>query len=91
MVWYRTGRWRIRKQEYVDRMGGACSQCGWKPKAAREYAAMDLHHKDPGTKVATVSELWTGSREKLEVELAKCVLICANCHRIHHAEAWGDA
>lgn len=44
---------------------------------------MDLDHRDPATKVAKVSSLvFDGSRNLLIAEVAKCDLICANCHRI---------
>jgi hypothetical protein len=45
---------------------------------------MDFDHLDPTTKVASVGHMiacrW--SWVKIEVEMAKCELVCANCHRI---------
>lgn len=45
---------------------------------------MDFHHRDPSTKIKSVSTLVHrgGSREKVFAEIAKCDLLCANCHRI---------
>lgn len=45
---------------------------------------MDFDHKDGEVKIASVSWLAihnTSSFEKLEVEISKCDLVCANCHR----------
>lgn len=59
-----------------------CSVCG-------EHAAccMDAHHRDPSTKEFT---LGTACRNRVGIarfkaELAKCVCVCANCHRKLHA------
>lgn len=84
----RWGRWRKRKIEAVDQLGGVCSKCGWAPNAPYEYAAMDFHHLDPSTKEKPLADLWLAKKEVREAELAKCVLLCANCHRIHHADSW---
>ncbi len=44
---------------------------------------MDFDHRDPTKKVSKISNLMRlGSRQKLEAELAKCDLVCSNCHRI---------
>lgn len=44
---------------------------------------MDFDHLDPTTKVDKISRLaaQTTSKEKLLAEIAKCDLVCANCHR----------
>jgi len=43
---------------------------------------MDFDHLDPKTKVVKVSALiFEGSRQLLLDEIAKCELVCANCHR----------
>ena len=48
---------------------------------------MDFHHKDPSTKVFEIgSKGYKYSLEKLKEEVAKCDVVCANCHRkIHNA------
>lgn len=43
---------------------------------------MDLDHRDPGQKLFTVAQIRAGSSEKLLAEIAKCDVVCANCHRI---------
>ena len=48
-------------------------------------AAFDFHHTDPTTKDYDWNRLRLKSWEAIIGELAKCVLLCANCHRIRHA------
>ncbi len=58
--------------------GGECQVCGYK----RYQGALDLHHTDPTTKEFGIGDDgYTRSWEKVRVELDKCVLVCANCHR----------
>ena len=44
----------------------------------------ELDHRDPSEKVNKVSTLAaSGSREgRLRAEIAKCDVVCSNCHRI---------
>lgn len=56
-----------------------CAHCGFS-----HPAAIDFHHP-PGTKKYHINELVKRRAEKLLFEeIAKCVPLCANCHRIHH-------
>jgi hypothetical protein len=65
----------------IAEMGGKCSHC----QQAYHHAAMDFHHVDPGTKEVKGRGLPTGnSWENIKRELAKTILLCSNCHRIHH-------
>lgn len=60
-----------------------CAKCG----KTFHPAAMDLHHIDPFTKERGVALLVRqASMQRLQAEIEKCVLWCANCHAIHHAE-----
>lgn len=45
---------------------------------------MDYDHRDPTTKIATISKITKEAKTVAEVwdELDKCDLVCANCHRI---------
>lgn len=70
------------KQRAVVLLGGRCAGC------AGEFAAraFEFHHLDASTKDFSISadgivRCW----DKIEAELAKCVLVCANCHREVHA------
>lgn len=45
--------------------------------------AMDFDHIDPTTKIDKISAMiYKGSEPLLLAEVAKCELVCANCHRI---------
>jgi hypothetical protein len=62
-----------------------CQQCGFS-----HPAALDFHHRDPKQKLFSVSVAATTagqSRESILAEIAKCDVLCANCHRILH---WQD-
>ena len=46
------------------------------------YYVMDFDHVR-GTKIRNLSAGWqSASRSALEGELAKCEVVCSNCHRI---------
>ena len=55
-----------------------CEVCGEK-----ETACLDFHHT--GEKDKTVSQMLGMSDKRVRDEIAKCVILCANCHRKHHA------
>jgi hypothetical protein len=58
-----------------------CVICNEKSKPCLEF-----HHLDPTQKEESVALLTSkGSINKVVLEISKCVLLCANCHRkIHH-------
>lgn len=73
---------RLRKIRAVEYLGGRCNKCGkdWHP------AIFEFHHVDPTTKERDPSKMLQLSWERLTAELDKCVLLCANCHRLTHHE-----
>lgn len=54
-----------------------CMDCG----ISYPPAVMEFHHRDPATKITTVSAI---AYSKIREEAAKCDLLCANCHRLRH-------
>ena len=57
-----------------------CAHCGF-----FHIAALDFHHEDPATKDGNVHEFVSnGQFAKAYEEIKKCIVLCANCHRIHH-------
>lgn len=51
-----------------------------------DFRVLDFHHKDDSNKefnIGDVSRLGLG-KEKIIAEIAKCKVLCANCHRILH-------
>ena len=68
------------RQRAVDYLGGCCKLCGYKAY----IEAFDFHHIDPLNKSFDISDSPTRGWEKTKIELDKCVLLCANCHRETH-------
>jgi hypothetical protein len=61
----------------VAQLGGACEVCGY-----RKYIrALTFHHLDPSTKRFNIAPSHTRSWDELYREVARCVLLCSNCHR----------
>jgi len=59
-----------------------CTKCGFD-----HQAALDFHHEDPTKKEHSVNRLVSDGRfKKAYEEIKKCIVLCANCHRIHHYE-----
>jgi hypothetical protein len=59
-----------------------CTQCGFD-----HPAALDFHHVNPSEKENLVSKLVSnGCFAAAMEEVQKCIVLCANCHRIHHYE-----
>lgn len=73
-------RMKIRKQEIIDKFGGKCLDCG----GIFPSAVYDFHHLDPNEKEYNPSYMAKMNPKRAEEELKKCVLLCANCHRVRH-------
>lgn len=60
---------------------GQCLDCGLKCDETNWFV-FDLDHRDPSIKEFTISQKKHGvSIQRLMDEIAKCDLVCANCHR----------
>lgn len=68
-----------KKLKAIEYLGGRCHDC----EQQYEPCVYDFHHVD-GTKEKNPSAALAGSFEKAKEELDKCVLLCANCHRLRH-------
>ena len=70
------------KQKQTDKLNllksAPCLDC----KECFPPVCMDFDHRDPSTKVRSISLMLGAPWEKILSEVAKCDLICANCHRI---------
>ena len=68
-----------RKAMAVEYKGGKCQRCGYNTC----LAALEFHHENPKDKKFTLTsrELANRTWKKCLVELDKCKLVCANCHR----------
>lgn len=69
----------IRKQEIVYTMGEKCQLCGYD----KCIQALECHHIIPSEKDTDFKNLCQ-NWEKIRLELEKCILVCANCHREIH-------
>lgn len=80
-----------REREYKlawlnEQRAGGCVQC---PEA--DLDCLDFHHRDATTKEFTVSfGISSRSFARLKAEVAKCVVLCSNCHRKEHARLRRD-
>lgn len=75
--------WRERtKQRIVDAFGGKCGICGY----CRCQDSLDLHHINPEEKDFSFGKMRANPKNwnTIVLELRKCCLICANCHREVH-------
>ena len=72
-----------KKQRAIDFMGGKCQDC----KGTFPSPVYDFHHLDPSEKEHNLGNIMRRKNfSTIEKELSKCVLLCANCHRIRHFE-----
>ena|ERR1035438_9308129 len=62
-----------RRSEWIEAQGGRCVKCG-------SVDRLEVDHIDPSTKVA--SAVWSWSETRRLEELAKCQVLCHDCHKI---------
>lgn len=67
----------------LEKLGSKCSNanCGFD----KYKSSLDVHHIDPAEKDPAFSTIRYWTKEKIDVELKKCVLLCKNCHAAYHA------
>ena len=90
--WYRirkttrTNHRRAKKVYWVNKLGGRCIDC----RGKFHPAIYDFHHRRKGTKDPklgrSTNQIFMLRNETIAKELKKCVLICANCHRLRHVK-----
>jgi len=70
---------RAKWQQYKGTL--CCAKCG-----QNHPSTLDFHHVNKDDK-RSVNQLASGGRYKDALEeTKKCIVLCANCHRIHHHE-----
>jgi hypothetical protein len=62
--------------------GQPCTDCG----GIFHPASMQWDHPPGVDKVAHVAKLYSGRRDVVLAEIAKCELVCANCHAVRTFE-----
>ena len=76
-------RRRAIRQKAIEQLGGKCSKCGYN----KYPEVLEFHHKNPSQKDFNISSKGhSRSWSKVREEIAKCDLLCANCHREVHVE-----
>lgn len=73
-------RWRKRKFEVIAHFQDKCNDC----KNTFHYSIYEFHHLVPSEKEYSWNKLRLFSNDKMQKELQKCVMLCANCHRLRH-------
>lgn len=68
------------KQKLVDLKGGACVYCGYD----KHLSALQFHHTKG--KDFILARNYNRKFSLLVKEVAKCILLCANCHSAVHAK-----
>jgi hypothetical protein len=65
--------YRTRMDTAIQQLGGKCVQCG-------SVIDLEFDHIDPSTKVAEISSLIMHKPSTLQLELAKCQILCSEHH-----------
>jgi len=70
-----------RKKFYDYKVEKGCEICGYN----EHRAALQFDHIDPSTKADAVANLISQRKndEVVWAEIAKCRVLCANCHMVH--------
>lgn len=58
-----------------------CVNCGYDTCVS----AIEFHHIDPTSKEFNIGSKRVANVDLIKSEITKCVILCANCHREHHA------
>lgn len=76
-------RWIQKKKNSIIYKGSKCMDC---PITYPEtpYVVFEFHHRNPLDKKFDWDKMKLHSESRIKLELDKCDLLCANCHRIRH-------
>ncbi len=70
------------RKKRLDWLAAYCRQAGCKSCGEHDERVLDFHHRDASERYKRVSEMWGSSIKKIEAEIAKCDVLCANCHHV---------
>jgi hypothetical protein len=76
---------QLKKIKCVEYKGGKCEICGYN----KCVEALEFHHTDPDEKDGTIAQYTKrvfspAIKLLIDEEVAKCIVLCANCHREQH-------
>jgi len=77
----KVGKRKKESKEMIDSFKVKCENCG-----VNHPAVLDFHHKDPSTKLFDITSKVGGQPDMIKKEIAKCIVLCSNCHKILHWE-----
>ena len=89
----RTKRRQKSKLALIKYKGDKCEHC---KVSFPCHGVYEFHHTDPNEKDFSISDALDrnigvlSNHKKILKELDKCLMLCANCHRIEHARLRGD-
>lgn len=66
-------RYRFRRKLIINYLGNKCIKC-------KSTKKLEVDHIDRATKTMNPSQLWKVSEKRLWEEIAKCQLLCQDCH-----------
>lgn len=77
-------RRQLKREWFESLKDKPCMDC----RESYPYYVMDFDHRDKLSKITDVSQMvYKLPKHKILAEIAKCDLICANCHRLR---TWGN-
>lgn len=71
---YQTAWIKARRGSWIIEHG-PCVKCG-------SSEDLEVDHQDPSLKKLNPRNLWSMKRERRDLELAKCQVLCRDCHQI---------
>jgi len=71
-----------RRSDWIESQGGKCVICG-------SVKDLEVDHVDRTQKEIQVGRLWTRRKEVRDAELAKCQVLCADCHQMKTGQELG--
>lgn len=74
-------RGKKKRLEFISKFGSKCHRCGY----SEFPCSLHFHHLNKNEKDPNFQQSRGWAVERLDEELKKCVLLCANCHAAVHA------
>ena len=77
-----SGQYDDKKRHLLDWIGGECYICG----ISNPLCCLDFHHIASNEKEFEIGKRMVGSLDILTPEVEKCIILCANDHRLYHSK-----